>query len=85
MDCNCMGLVAAGWCTRKWLRFDRTIRNLTSGDMVNPACGDSTGNKQIKKDKVVYLLDLFEGSREKGQCDLGCGVPLDDWANASLC
>ena len=27
-----MGFVAAGWCTKKWLRFDQTIRNLTSGD-----------------------------------------------------
>ena len=23
--------VAAGWCTRKWLRFDQTITNFTSG------------------------------------------------------
>ena len=28
---------------------------------LNPACGDSTGSKRIEKDKVVYLLDLFEG------------------------
>ena len=28
-----MELVAASWCTRKWLRFDQTIRNLTSGDL----------------------------------------------------
>ena len=27
----------------------------------NPACGDSTGSNCIEKDKVVYLLDLFEG------------------------
>ena len=51
LDCNGMELVAAGWCTRKWLRFDRTIRNLICSDMVNPACGGSTGNKRIKKDK----------------------------------
>ena len=27
---------------------------------LNPACGDSTGSKRIAKDKVVYLLDMFE-------------------------
>ena len=32
-ECNCIELVAAGWCTRKWLRLDQTIRNLTSGDL----------------------------------------------------
>ena len=47
---------------------------------LNPACGDSTGSNQIEKDKVVYLLDLFEGRWENRQCDLVCGVLLDDWA-----
>ena len=28
--------VATGWCTRKWLRFDQTIRNFTSGDLGIP-------------------------------------------------
>ena len=28
--------VAAGWCTRKWLRFDQTITNFTSGDLGIP-------------------------------------------------
>ena len=28
-----MELVAAGWCTSKRLRFDQTMRNLTSGDL----------------------------------------------------
>ena len=27
-----MEFVAAGWCTKKWVKFDQTIRNLTSGD-----------------------------------------------------
>ena len=35
--------------------------------------------------RVVYLLDLFEGRGEKGECDLVCGAPLDDWTNADLC
>ena len=36
MDCKYMELVAARWCSRKWLRFDQTIRNLTSGDLGMP-------------------------------------------------
>ena len=35
-------------------------------------CGDSTGSTRLKKIRLVYLLDLFEGRREKGQCDLVC-------------
>ena len=31
-----MEMVAAGWCIRKWLRFDQTIRNLTSSDLGIP-------------------------------------------------
>ena len=29
----------------------------------------------------MYFLDLFEKGGEKGQCDLVCAAPLDDWAN----
>ena len=47
---------------------------------LNPVCGGSTGSNRIEKGKVVYLLDLFEGMWEKGQCDLVCVVLLDDWA-----
>ena len=32
VDCKCMEFEAESWCTKKWLRFDQTIRNLTSGD-----------------------------------------------------
>ena len=38
VDCKCMEFVAAGWCTKKWLRFDQTIRYLTSGDA--DCCGE---------------------------------------------
>ena len=51
---------------------------------LNPACGDSAGSKRIEKDKVVYLLDMFEKGWEKGQCYLVCVVHLDDWANTGL-
>ena len=39
-----------------------------------------TGSTGLKKIRLLYLLDLFEGRGEKGQCDLVCGAPLDDWA-----
>ena len=32
----------------------------------NPACGDSAGSNRIEKDKVVYLIDLFEGKGRRG-------------------
>ena len=62
---KCMELVVAGWCTRKLLRFDQIIRNLTSGD-----CGISLllirlGVTGLRKTRVVYFLDLFEGRAEK--------------------
>ena len=38
------------------------------------------GSNWIEKDKIVYLLDLFMRMGEKGQCDLVCGAPLNDWA-----
>ena len=65
-----MELLAADWCTAKWLRFDQTIRNLTSGDLVIPLVMIPLGVTRLRKTSVVYLLDLFEGRGEKGQCDL---------------
>ena len=85
MDCNCMELVAGGWCKTKRLRFDQTIRNLTSGDLVIPLVVIRLGVTRLRKTRVVYLLDLLEGRGEKRQCDLAFGVPLDNSANASLC
>ena len=51
----------------------------------NPFYGDSAGSNRIRKDKVVYLLDLFQGMGKKGRCDLVGGAPEDDWINAGLC
>ena len=58
-----MELVAAGWCTTKWLRFDQTIRNLTSGDLVIPLVVIQLGVTRLRKTRAVYLLNLFEGKR----------------------
>ena len=47
-----MELVAAGWCTRKWLRFDQTIepiRNLSSGDLGIPLVVIQLGVTRLKK------------------------------------
>ena len=46
------------------------MRNLTSGDLGILLLGIQLGVTELKKIKVVYLLDLFEERREKGQCDL---------------
>ena len=74
-----MQLVAADWCTRKWLGFDQTKRNFTSGDLGIPLVTWWL-SIQIEKEKSVYFLDSFEGRGGKGQRDLTCGVLLDDWA-----
>ena len=67
------------------MKFYQNIRNITSSDLVVPLVVIQLGVTGLRKTRVVYLLDLFEGRGEKGQCDLVCGVPLDDWANAGLC
>ena len=41
--------------------------------------------KEVVKVQSNYTLDLFKGRGKKGQCDLVCAAPLDDWANADLC
>ena len=73
-----MEFIAAGWCTRKWLRLDQTIRNLTSGDLGIPPEMMQLGACGLKK--TEYLLDFFEEREEKEQCDLVCVciVLLDD-------
>ena len=71
-------LVATGWGTGKWLRFDQTIRNINSDDLGIPFVEIQLGVTGLNKTRVVYLLDLFEERREKEQCDLVCGAPLGD-------
>ena len=53
LDCKYMELVAAGWCTAKWLRFDQTIRNLTSGDLVIPLVVLRLGVPRLRKTRCV--------------------------------
>ena len=72
MDCRCMEFVAVGWCTRKWLRLYQTTRDLTSGDLGIALVVTRLGVTGLKKTRVVYLLDLFEGKGENEQCDLVC-------------
>ena len=67
-----MELVAAGWCTTKWLRFDQTKRNLTSSDLKITLVVIRLGATGLRKERVVYFLDLFEGRGKKGQCGLVC-------------
>ena len=48
------------------------MRNITSGDLGILLVVIQLRVTGLKKTKVVYLLDLFEGTGEKGQCDLVC-------------
>ena len=63
LDWKYMGLVAAGWCTRKWLRSDQTIRNLSYGNLGIPLVVIRLGVIGLRKTRVVYLLNLYEGRR----------------------
>ena len=56
-----MELVAIGWCTTKWLRFNQTVRKLTSADLVILLAVIRLEVTRLRKTRVVYLLDLFEG------------------------
>ena len=46
------------------------MRNLTSSDFGIPLVVIQLGVTGLKKTKVVYLLELSEGSEEKEQCNL---------------
>ena len=48
------------------------MRNLTSGDLRILLVVIQLEVTGLKKTRFVYLLDLFEGRGEKGQCDLVC-------------
>ena len=58
-----MEFVATGSGTRKWLRFDQTIRDLTFGDLRISLVVSRLG--VLKKIRVVYLLDLFQRREER--------------------
>ena len=60
-----MQFVATGCCPRKWLRFNQTMRNLTSGDLGILVTVSRLGVTRLKKTRVVYLLDVFEGRGER--------------------
>ena len=52
------------------MKLDQTIRNLTSGDLWFPLVVIQLGVTRLKKTRVEYLLDMFEGRGEKEQRDL---------------
>ena len=72
VECKCTELVAASWCIGKWLRLYQTILNLVPGNIGILLVVVRLGVAGLKKIRVMYLLDLFEGRGEKGQCDLAC-------------
>ena len=48
------------------------MRNLTSGDLGILLVGIQLEVTELKGIEVVYLLDLLEERRVKGQCNLVC-------------
>ena len=72
---------AAGCCTRKWLRLDQTIRNLTFSFGVKHSYNIIINPLQVEiinpslTHITIWLLTkqtLFEGKGEKEQYDLVC-------------
>ena len=74
-----MEFVAAGWCTKQWLRFDQTTRNLTSSNLGILLVVIQLGVTRLKKTRVGYPLDLFEERGEKKQYELVCAECLIKW------
>ena len=63
------------WCRLVWKELVESVSNYKKSCFWwygNPICGDSTGSTGLKKIRLMYLLHLFEGRGEKGQCDLVC-------------
>ena len=65
MDCICIGFVAVGCVYKEEVEA-------FSGDLGIPLVVIRLGLTGLKKTTVVYLLELFQGRGEKGQCDLVC-------------
>ena len=61
MDCKCFDFVVTGYCTEKWLRLDRNIRDLTCGDLEIPLVVVQLGVTRPKRIEFVCLLDLHRG------------------------
>ena len=66
VDCKCMEFVTSGSYKRKWLRVDRTIRDLTCGDLEIPLLVIRLGVTEPKNSEFVWLIDLLEGRGKKG-------------------
>ena len=60
VDYKCIKFLAAYWCTRKWLKLNQSVRNLTSGDLRILLVVIQLGVTRLKKAREVYLLDLLE-------------------------
>ena len=63
VECKCIELVAADRCTRKWLRFDQTIRNLTSGDLGIPLVVNQLERPRLEKTSCISWTCLRECGR----------------------
>ena len=74
-----MEFATAGWCTGEWVTLFQTVRNSTYGDMRIPQVVIQLRVTGLKKNRLKYLLDIFEGRGEKGHCV--CEASFSDWTN----
>ena len=63
-------ICSSGWCTGKWWRLDRTIGDITCGDLEILHLVIRLGVTEPKKTELLCLLDLLGGRGKKGWCDL---------------
>ena len=59
-DCKYKEFVTAGISRGKWLKFEQTITNLSSGHLGIPLVVSRLRVTGLKKTRTVYLLDLFK-------------------------
>ena len=68
MEWKCMEFVPAGSCRRKWLGLYQIIRNIISANLEISLVVirlEVTGLE--KKNRLAYILYMFEGRGKKGQ------------------
>ena len=66
-------------------RFQQGHLGISDIEADHDYCRITPRYSEHKSKLAVSSQQGLVGMGEKGQCDLVCGTPLDDWANAGLC
>ena len=83
VDCKWMEFVATGWRTGKWLRVDRTLRDVICGELEIPFVVIRLGlTYQKGMSSYTSWNCLVRGGEEVVWFSV-CGAPLGDWTNVS--